>query len=214
MFAFKKNKELLKKLDEFLNVANSTFEIFCEGLEYLIENSIDDHFELLVKKISKEESHADDIRRQIEQRMYQQSILPETRGNLLTIIEQLDKIPNRSETILNMFSIQRTELSDLIKNDMVELLSIIKETFPKTIEATKDCFGKIERISELNKIVDDNESLGDTLERKMLKNIFASDMDTGDKILQREMILLIGGICDLCESAMDTIVITSIKRKL
>ncbi len=214
MFAFKKNKDLLNKLDEFLTVANSTFEIFCEGLEYLINNSIDNHFELLVKKISKEESQADDIRRQIEQTMYQKSILPETRGNLLSIIELLDKIPNRSETILHMFSIQQVELSDLIKSDMIELLNITKETFPKTIEATKDCFGKMANITELNRIVDNNESLGDGLERKMLKTIFASDMDTGDKILQRELILLIGGICDLCESAMDSIVITSIKRQV
>ena len=55
---------------------------------------------------------------------------------------------------------------------------------------------------------------GDHLERKMIKTIFAMDIDTGDKILQKEFVLELGAICDLCESVKDKLVITNIKRSI
>ncbi len=214
MLGFKKNQKLNLKLEEYLEVAKDTFFTYCNAYEYLLNNSIDEHFSILVEKVSKLESNADDIRREIEFVMYEQSLMPETRGALLNIIEMIDKIPNRAEHSLNLFTIQRIELKNEIKEDAKEMLIISKESFIDTIEATLDCFGKMENIEALNTKIDNNESIGDKLERKMLRTIFSLECDLSEKIIQKEMIVKLAGFCDLCESVMDLIVICSVKRKI
>ncbi len=214
MFLFKKNKELFEKLNNYLEVAQRTLAFFREGLSHSLEKGIDEHFEVLSRKTHREESNADDIRREIETEMFRKSLLPETREDLLEILEVIDRIPGRAESILNMMLTQQSEIHNPLKNDIHELLDISIETFEATVEATRDCFGKISKIRELARLIDNNESIGDKLERKMIRKVFESKMDTADKLIQKEIILELGAVCDLCAEAKDRLVICATKRSL
>ena len=214
MFIFKKNQRLLDRLEEYLNVAQEAIDEFIQAFKYVLKEGIDEHLEVLARQTHSKESNADDIRRKIEHEMYAKSLLPESRRDLLEIIEQLDRLPNRGESILNMFLTQQTPLIDIIKPDMIELIELSRETVKYTIEATRDCFYNTGKMKELARLIDNNESIGDRLERKMIKTIFSSDIDTGEKLIQKEFILEVGAICDLCERVSDKLVITSIKRSI
>ncbi len=212
MFTFGKNKQLFSKLDDYIKVTEDTLKLFAEALVYLLENDLDEHFAVMAEKVSSMESVADDLRRQIELEMYQKSLLPETRKDLLMIIESLDRIPTRAETILNMFLTQKTVMLDCIRKKMIELLKLSIETYNHTIEAVNDCFGKMKEVNRLNRLVDSNESIGDDLERDMISTIFAADIETAEKILQKEIVLQLGSICDMCETTLDLVVICTVKR--
>ena len=214
MFLFKKNRKLLDMLNRYLAVVSDTTEEFSAAFQYLLKNSIDEHFKVLGSRTHKKESNADDLRRDIELLMYEKSLLPESRRDLLEVIEMIDKIPNRSESILSMLISQNVELIHQIKEDMEELLYLSTETVSLVIQMTNACFKAEGDIEELARLIDNNESVGDHLERKMTERIFALDIDTGDKILQKEYIHQLGHICDLCEAVKDKLVITSIKRSV
>jgi len=215
MFAFGKNKELLAKLEEYFKVVGETIDLFRESMLHMLKNGIDEHFQTLTEKTHHCESNADDVRRSIELDMYQKSLLPESRGDLLGILETIDRIPNRAERILFMFITQQTKMLPEIKPDIEELLKLSVETIKYTVDATRDCFGPREKINDLNRQVDNNESIGDGLERKMITKIFTSDkIDTGEKILQKELVIQLGAMCDLCENALDRIMVTSVKRQI
>ena len=215
MFAFGKNKELLTKLEEYFKVVGETIDLFKEAMLHMLKNGTDEHFRTLTEKTHHGESNADDVRRNIELDMYQKSLLPESRGDLLGILETIDRIPNRAERILFMFITQQTTLLPEIKPEMEELLHLSVETIGYTIDATRDCFGQRNKIHDLNRQVDNNESVGDNLERKMITTIFASDeLDTGEKILQKEMVVQLGAMCDLCENTLDRIMVASVKRQI
>ncbi len=213
MFMFKRNKELLNKLEKYLETAEKTIEVFFEAMEYIIEHGLDEHFLVLAQRVHQHESLCDDYRREIEHEMYEKSLLPETREDLLIIIESLDFIPNAAESVINMYKYQKTPVFPEIKEEMLELVKISCETFKYTVEATRDCFGPHKKVKELNVLVDDNESLGDDLEHKMIEIIFDSDLSTGRKILQKDFVIKLGEICDLCETVLDRIFVTSIKRQ-
>ena len=204
----------MNMLEEYLNVAQEAIDEFIVAFKYVSKKGIDEHFEVLAKQTHIKESNADDLRRKIEQEMYAKSLLPESRRDLLEIIEQFDRIPNLVDSILNMLLTQNTLLMDTIKPDMNELIDLSKETVKNSIEATWDCFNNSGKMKELSRLIDNNESTGDALERKMIKTIFASDIDTGEKIIQKEIVLEVGTICDLCERVKDKLVITSIKRSV
>lgn len=215
MFLFKRNKKLLERLEEYLKVNREAMEEFAKGLTHVMNKGLDEHFEILARQTHTNESNADDIRRKIEHEMYEKSLLPESRQDLLEIIEMLDRIPNQAESILNTLLNQQTPLVDFIKPDMKELLDISIQNVDFTIAATKDCFQSGGKIKDLSRHIDNNESVGDRLERKMIKLIFANkELDAGEKLIQKELIMEIGHICDLCEMVKDKLVITSIKRSI
>ena len=214
MFLFRKNKKLLDMLESYLAVVSETLQEFSLAFHYLMENGIDEHFKVLGSQTHKKESNADDLRRDIELLMYEKSLLPESRRDLLEVIEMIDKIPNRAESILSMHISQRLELKDEIKEDMEELLKLSLETVKYVIQMTNACFKGDGDLNKLARLIDNNESLGDHLERKMVEDIFSLQIDTGEKILQKDSILQVGAICDLSEAVKDKLVITNIKRSV
>lgn len=213
MLSFGKNKRIIERMEVYLSTAKETLKVFDEAVRHLAEKGNDGHFALLAEKTQQLENDADDIRREIEHEMFEKSLLPETREDLLIILEKLDEVPTASENLVNMCVAQRTEIHPSIKEKLLELLSVSIECFDNTAEATRDCLGKRQRIQELNRKVDHLEDLSDKMELEMVKAVFAEEsLHTGDKLLQKWLIMELGTFCDLCQDVLDRIVITSVKR--
>lgn len=212
MIIFSKNKELIGMIEKYLAELQESLNAFKEAIRYLMENSINDHFRIMAKKVHQHESHADDIRREIEKFMFGKSLLPETREDILNIIEVLDKISNPCEDILNDFILQRTVIIPEIRTDYLELVDISCETSKLIGEAFWDCLGKCQKLDDYNTKVDDNESLGDSLEFRMIGTIFEAELDKTEKIIQRDFVKKLGSICNICETVMDKLIICGIKR--
>lgn len=214
MYLFNKNKILLEKYTNYLNLCMDTVEIFREAVEYSMKNGLDEHYCVLARKVHGKESDADGMRRIIECEMYEQSLLPESREDLLDIIERIDAVPNGADHLATLLMIQKTEILPSLKKDISELLSLSVESFKYTREAALDCFMKMKRINELQTLIKNTESIGDSLEHEMVRKIFEEKMETGDKLVQKDIVNQIGDLCNMCEHVMDRIVICSIKRKL
>lgn len=188
---------------------------FQEAVIYVTENGIDEHYNLLTEMIIEQEQNCDETRRLIEHSMYAQSLLPETREDILVIVELMDQIPNHCQSVSCMMMDQKSSVMDEIKKDLVELINLSVDTFSLTVEAVKDCLGRMDKVSELIKKVDDNEKIGDNIERKMVRAIFASDdlsTHPGGQLIQKEIITKTGEILDLCKHLTEKIIITAIKR--
>lgn len=214
MFLFKKNRKLLDMLNRYLAVVDETTNEFANAFRHLLTKGIDEHFKVLDSQTHHLESNADDLRRKIELLMYEKSLMPESRRDLLEVIEMIDKIPNSEEDILSTVTSQNIRPADHIQEDMAELLSISVETVSLVINMTNACFNADGNMDELARVIDNNESIGDHLERKMIRRIFGLDIGMGEKILQKGYITDLGAICDLCEAVKDKLVITHIKRSI
>jgi predicted phosphate transport protein (TIGR00153 family) len=133
---------------------------------------------------------------------------------MLGLIESMDYVPGKAQSILWQIATQNIEMPDYLKMDMEELVSISRNTFFSVLTAVRDIMGKRRRVMELTQIIDNNESLCDDLERKMIRKIFQNDQPTADKILLKELVLELGEITDLCEKISDRITIFNVKRQV
>jgi uncharacterized protein len=215
MFFLRKNQELLDQLDVFFDIIQTTLTKTLATLQYVIENGVDEHFEVMVEEINEAERDADEIRKEIEHKMFLQSLLPETREDLLEIIEEMDNVPDTCERIVFIIADQQTIPIIEIRGDVIELIKVGIECFKYTLEAAHDFLGKMKKISPMLQKVSDYEHIGDTLERKMIKIIFSDkSMSAGEKLLQKELVLEIGNICDKSKHSAQKITMASIKRKI
>ncbi|MCX6984048.1 MAG: hypothetical protein NT118_04755, partial [Lentisphaerae bacterium] len=66
MYLFTKNKVLLEKYTNYLDLCMETIEIFREAIEYSMKTGLDEHYAVLARKVHGKESAADGMRRDIE----------------------------------------------------------------------------------------------------------------------------------------------------
>jgi uncharacterized protein len=214
MFLSKVNKKLYSKIEDYLNVAQRTLDLFGESMEYYLKNGVDNHFEIMVQKTHEVESDADDIKREIEQTLYEKSLLPDSREDIFHLIDALDNIPNKAESVLRRIYTQNIELPKEQDDKVWELTKLGIDTFKAVREMVTDALHKMGNTNDLARTIDSNESVGDSLEQKIIYEIFRSDIDGASRILLRDLVLNIGNILDLSEKISDIINIFTIKRQV
>lgn len=214
MFLSKVNKKLYSRIEDYMDVAQRTLELFGESMEYYLKNGIDNHFEIMVQKTHEVESDADDLKRNIEQTLYEKSLLPDSREDIFHLIDALDNIPNKAESVLRRIYTQNIELPQEQKEKVWELTRLGIETFKVVHEMVTDALHKMGNTNNLARTIDSNESVGDSLEQKIIYEIFRSDVAPASRILLRDLVLNIGNILDLAERISDIINIFTIKRQV
>jgi uncharacterized protein Yka (UPF0111/DUF47 family) len=78
---FKATKDLVRKIDAFLDLVGESVSSFEEGLKlYLSGSEVEFNERLVIIKNS--ESRADELRQNIEAQLYVQTLIPESRGDV------------------------------------------------------------------------------------------------------------------------------------
>lgn len=160
------------------------------------------------------ESKADDLRRNIEMLLYGRELLPESRGDLLVMLETYDRIPNAAETTLAIIEAERVVIPEQFKKDFTKLVRVNLDAFRGLRRTADALFDNPRQTGYLQKEVDIKESESDRLERRLISDVFDSDLDKADKLQLRNVIVSIGNISDRAENASDRIGIIAIKRRI
>jgi len=169
---------------------------------------------VLVDKAHRYESKADDVREEIKMLMYSKVLLPESRGDIMGLLESIDSIPHTLEIILNMILTQKLAIPDLIADDVREMVSLSMGTCDLMIQQVEDLFQRGSRIPELLDVIDEKESQCDVIERQIITTLFDSDIDPFQKLQLKELVVLVGDITDQIDRVSKRINIISLKRRV
>ncbi|MBP8129436.1 MAG: DUF47 family protein [Candidatus Hydrogenedentes bacterium] len=159
------------------------------------------------------ESRADDLRRDIETLMYAKALFPESRGDVLGLLETLDTVPNQAQAVVRAIVQQYIVVPQPLHAPMCELLSLCMRCVSVMMEAVGRLFTDFTNVADLLGKIDEMESRSDTLEGQLIQQVFASPgIKDLDKVLLRDLIHGISAICDMAENVADRIRIIVIKR--
>ena len=212
MFMFGKNRIVREHIDKYLKIMQETVSTFAAAMEHYREHGIDEHFHTLVQKTHGSESDADDVRREIESELFEKSLLPEVREDVMLLIEHMDKIPNKCEHILQRIYIHNLVLPEAYRDKLAELVNLGVEGCNLLPPALRDVLGKCKEIRELARRIDDLESIGDDLENELICMIFRDDLDPAERLLYRDLVIWVGDLLDRAETMADRLTIFGIKR--
>ena len=174
MFSLRKNKQLMDLMEDFFATIESTLAKTLLALRYVIKHDIDNRFEVMVEEIGEAERNADNTCKAIEHKMFLQSLLPETREDLLEIIEEMDNIADTCKRLVYIISDQQVTPLPKIKKDIMELTKVGIKCYKYTLDAVHDFLGKMKEMETITQKIDNYEHVGDKLERKMIRTIFFS----------------------------------------
>jgi hypothetical protein len=213
-FLWKKQEKTEQMLDRYFEQTDLCFQMFEKAFSTYLEMGLGASFDAEMNKTQDYESAADDLRREIEHTLYGRALLPESRGDILGLLESFDRIPGIAESVLYTMSCQRMHVPAELQPMFRRLVDANLQAYYLTRKAVDNLMHNPRVTMHSTKDVEKKESESDDIEREIICTIFDGDMDTGEKILYRDLVLMIGQIADLCETTADRIGIIAIKRRV
>ena len=209
---FGKKNKVYEMIEKYLATIVESIDFFGKTIEIYFEKGLAREFKEMIESTHLSESLADDIRRDMELALYEKSLIPESRGDILGLIEATDKVLNKAQSVLYQIETESLRIPDELKDDFMQLVHTNISAYKSAIEGFKTLFVDINNVQDKIKEVDKKESSSDRMERDFIRKIFASDYDIGQKILLKELIIEVGSISDRSEDVTDRLSIVAAKR--
>jgi len=213
-FFFKKVRHLEKLIYSYLENLGITQEHFGKAMAVCLKQGVSDDFNFLVDQTHKFESRADDIRDEINLLMYSRALIPESREDVMALLERVDEIPRSFEQILNMIRTQKITFPEFIILDVEELIRVSMESCNLMVKQIDVMLKKKEGIRALMSTIDQNESHCDHIERRIIIKLFDSDLDPFLKLQLKEMVVVMGEISDQADRVSKRVNIMTMKRRV
>lgn len=173
------------------------------------------NFTNLYGRINEIEHHLDILRRDIEEEIYGRRLLPDTRGDILVLLESMDKIPNRIQALARELALQKIQvpvrlhvgLSKLVERD-VKIVQVLTR-------AARAFLDKPHEVKQDAKELSYYEHEGDLIEQEAVAIVFGDEnLELAHKLQLHRLIDDLGSICDIAEDIGDRLVIAALKRLL
>ncbi|MBD3274644.1 MAG: DUF47 family protein [Candidatus Marinimicrobia bacterium] len=212
---FKKTQRLENQIDDYLDMVIRGGLLFKEGVKYFLNGSRDE-FEDRLRNIDTLESDADLLRREIENSLYKETLIPEERGDVLGIIENTDKMLNVSAETLMNFSVEDPFIPEQYKSQISDLCSSSVSAIDELIAAIRAYFRDVNRVRDgVNKVMF-YEKEADKIADRIKRAIFQSEEfeNFSRKLHLKDFIEDIENISDTAEEVCDRLSIAAIKRTI
>ena len=208
---FKKSKILVTQINEFLDMVSRGSIIFRNGIREYLDGEIA-CFENTIIEISKLENRADELRHSIENQLYMNSLIPEIRGDVLGLLENMDTVINAEKKSLNQFSVEMPVIPVEYGKDYLALADVCMSSAEALVTAIRAFFHDFNMVKNYLHKVYFFEKEADKISDRLKRRIFNSGLDLSQKIHLRYFALHIEDISDHAEDVADRLGISTIKR--
>ncbi|RKX46387.1 MAG: TIGR00153 family protein [Thermotogae bacterium] len=208
----KKEEKIIELIKNHLDLVEKTIESLRDYLEMYFSDG--EKATVIYEKIQTLESDADRIRRKVETDMYSGAFLPNFRGDLLGLIESVDKIANKAEFVADLIELQHPVIPDELKDGVLRQIDLSLETFRMLKRSIEFLFEDLQKAGEYVILTEKREHEEDEVERGNIKKLFELDIERCAKLELKEIIRSIGDIADRAEDSSDRVEIIILKRRV
>ena len=211
---FKNRAGIETEIDSFLNMASESGIIFTEGMNAYLAGDLDS-FEANLIHIIETEKKADRLRRSIEDLLYRKTLVPESRGDVLELIERMDIVLGQFKGVMYRIEIERPDVSVTFHADLKNMCGFAVKTVEAITLSIRAYFKNISQVESHMHKVSFWETESDKVSTRLQKAIFSSEeMPLDQKMQLRDLVKHIDGIADKAEDTADSLAIYVIKRSL
>ncbi len=210
-----KAKTLELEIDQYLGLIDQSVMLLAEAIKKYLDGDIE-QFEKTTADVDRSERDADDLRRQITHRLYAEMLIPDSRGDVLGLLETTDNIADVAKRVANHFSIEKPEIFPFLKDDFRELTETCVKAASELTLAVRAFFREVYRVTEHLDKVHFWEHQADEIEDRLKRKAFeAPDIkEFSKRVHMRFFAERISLLADESEAVAERLAISTIKRNL
>ncbi|NNC90003.1 MAG: DUF47 domain-containing protein [Akkermansiaceae bacterium] len=213
MKIFKKEQEVAELAHEYLDVSADCVTEAEQAVAAYLGGDLAAARDLR-NRVRKLEAKADELERAIADKLHSGAYLPLVRGDIYTLIEMFDRVPNAAEACATFFLSEKPAIPEEFAPIFRKLLANSFGAVKPLGEAVKTFFkpkGKTEEVRTLTADVSIQESLADDIEWELTNSIFDSSLDLASKLHLRKAVERIVHISDRAEDTGDHLGLVAVK---
>ena len=211
---FSHTKDLERKIDELMNKIIDISMVFKKAVRLFLKEKRSNDYRKLRKEIKIIEHDADVLRRDIENSLYQQNLIPAFRGDVLELVENLDKVLNEFDEVAHQFYLENPDIPAVYHDDIKDLVSQVCSCAENLAMGARAFFRDFSAVRDYSEKVYFYERESDKTTAKLKQIIFESDLELAHKLQLRSFLSEVADIADLAEDCVDRLLIYVIKRDI
>jgi len=210
-----KTKELVSEIDSFWDTIGKAALVFRAGADDYFTNKLD-RLKGRLEEIQQLEREADELRRKIKLQLYTQMLLPDSRGDVLGLLETSDNVIDRTKKILNSLDIEKPDVPASLVEDFIGLSVASASAMEEMVKAGRAFFSDNEIINDFINRVYFFEHEADKLEEQIKRKAFETGEITGlsRRVQIRYFAEKISLLSDAAEAVCERLSVYSIKRSI
>lgn len=215
MALFKNANKVIDDIEEFFNTIDKGVLVFKEGVSnYLHGNQ--DAFNNNIAMMARLEADADSLRRDIESKLYTHSLMPQLRGDILRLLEEMDDIIDMAKKSLFQFDVEVPNIPAELNQDLILLTDMCVSSVSSVIPAARAYFRTPETVKDQIHRVYFYEKEADKLAEGIKRKAFRQmpELKLSEKFHVRYFTLHIETVSDSAEKVADLLSIMAIKRTI
>ena len=207
---FARTRDLEHRIDRLHDKIIEMAMVFKEAIDIYLKEQRSDTYRRSSKKIKQIEHDADNLRREIESRLYEQNLIPDLRGNILELVENLDKVVNLFDEVAHKFYIEQPSIPQEYHEQLKTLVSQVCECAENMAISSR----ALATLRDYSKKVFLLEHQSDKTSGKLRRAVFDSDLELAQKMQINNFVEEVADIADLAEDCIDALLIFAIKREI
>ncbi len=214
-FSFlKKRFGIGRKMDDFLDKVSEAGMLFQHGVDAYLKGNRPS-FVKKIEDIADVEHVGDALRRDLEEQLYTQTLIPDSRGDVLELLENMDGLLDRFKGALWRFEIEQPDIYPELHDDIRELAACVVESVEAMVRSTRAFFKDISTVADHLHKVSHWESQSDKVSTRIQSRVFREEeRDLSYRMQLRDFIRHVDKIADRAEDVADKLRIYVIKRSL
>ena len=199
-----KIQRLLRYLEDIGYIYQTAYESYLDGMyEELIQGN---------GELGKIEKELDDLGFQIQMLLLRESLMPDSRDDLLWFLTKLDKVPSSFKHSLCDIALEQPEIPVDYHLPIKNLLSHTRNAVQALANATDALFSDLRAVRQHVEEVGRQESMVDKIEYKLLESVFDNqELELSRKYQLKGVLKQLGSITNLAEDVADAVLILSTK---
>ena len=211
---FGKTKQLEQEIDQFVDIVSEVGLIFKKAIPTFLSEGASNQFERMVKQVSEMESKADKITKEVERSLYEETLIPDARSDVLRLLEHLDVLIGMYQGNCYRFSIQKPNFPREFHEDLINVTKTVVNCVESLCLTVRSFFRDISTVRDNAHKVTFYEKESDKQFSSLAHKIFESNLPLVQKIHLQYFVERIDRICDQAEDIADEIQIYTIKRTI
>lgn len=211
---FSQTKALELKIDNFHDKIIDAAMTFKKAIRIYLSEGRSEEYKKINKQIKQIEHDADALRRDIENKLYAQNLIPDLRADVLNLVENIDKVINKFDEVAYRFYIEHPEIPSEYHIRLMELCEQVSDCCENMAIASRSFFRDISTVRDYSQKVYFIEHETDLTSGHMKEAIFDSDLPLANKLQLSALITEIADIADIAEDCIDELLIFTIKRDI
>ncbi len=210
-----KNFKIRDDIDQFFDLVSDSPDLFGKLLKvYLRNGKPTEEFEACLKQLNELETHADNLRRGITTFLYEKTLIPDFRGDVLSMLNGIDDIIGVQQALAWAIDTEKPYFPEEMHEGLLDLQMIATRCIEHLLLAARAFFRDIHSVKDHCHKVIFYEGEADLECTRLKRKAFDSDLKLSEKIHMRYFIDRIDGVANLAEDIADSLSIYAIKRAM